>query len=323
MIGKIRQVYQMLEDGQSKETYLAWLNYLITGDFNHLGMIIKKHMPPVLVPYDTLLYDSLPKDKKIILYGTAAEGQSHLHFFENDKRFIGFCGRDPEKQKNGFNGYPVISLEQLLQMEDVSVVISAGKAREEIKGLLKQGNFPESRIFDIPKNYVWDALEEENTFEDRGLGTSLELSTYGIKLKERYVLKSDGNDEDGKPWCIDPTEFGHFETWNELKARHGGAYICEDRGAGFEMVSVDEAVAGQDRITFIKADAGGFELELLKSAQTTILRDKPKLVIYIHHNPGDIVDIPMYIKKMVPEYKLYIRYRSNGPGETVLYAVMP
>ena len=186
-----------------------------------------------------------------------------------------------------------------------------------------QGNFPESRIYDLPKNYVWAALEEEYAFADWGQGTSLELTKYGINIRKHYVLKSDRNSRDGSSWRVDPVEFGYFETWNELRTRHGGTCSCEDKEAGFEMVSIDETVVVQDRITFIKADVGGCEFELLKSAQNTILRDKPKLMICIHHKLDDIVDIPMYIKKMVPEYKLYIRYHSNGPGEIVLYAIMP
>ena len=66
MTDKIRQTYQMLEDESSKETYLAWFNYLITGDAKHLDKLIK-NMPQVLLPYDILvsnLIQSLPQDKK-------------------------------------------------------------------------------------------------------------------------------------------------------------------------------------------------------------------------------------------------------------------
>lgn len=33
--------------------------------------------------------------------------------------------------------------------------------------------------------------------------------------------------------------------------------------------------------------------------------------------------IPLYIKQLVPDYKLYIRHHSNYGNETVLYAIMP
>ena len=61
----------------------------------------------------------------------------------------------------------------------------------------------------------------------------------------------------------------------------------------------------------------------INSFINTIQRDKPKLAICIYHKPEDMTEIPLYIKSLVPEYKLYIRHHSNRYGETVLYAVPP
>ena len=68
-------------------------------------------------------------------------------------------------------------------------------------------------------------------------------------------------------------------------------------------------------------DVEGAELESLKGAQKVIQRDKPKLAICIYHKPEDMVEIPLYIKELIPEYKLYIRHHSNYIFETVLYAI--
>ena len=86
---------------------------------------------------------------------------------------------------------------------------------------------------------------------------------------------------------------------------------------------IDEAVDPNNRVTFIKMDIEGSELEALKGAQQTIQRDRPKLAICIYHKPEDMTDIPLYIKSLVPEYRLYVRHHSNRCSETVLYAVMP
>ena len=75
--------------------------------------------------------------------------------------------------------------------------------------------------------------------------------------------------------------------------------------------------------TFIKMDVEGSELDALKGARKTILRNKPKLAICIYHMQRDFIEIPKYIHNLVPEYKLYIRHHSFSINETVLYAIPP
>lgn len=84
-------------------------------------------------------------------------------------------------------------------------------------------------------------------------------------------------------------------------------------------VSLDSYI--EEAVSFIKLDVEGAELETLKGARDIILSDKPKLAICIYHKKEDLYEIPYYLKKLVPEYKLYIRHYSNFAHETVLYAV--
>lgn len=70
-------------------------------------------------------------------------------------------------------------------------------------------------------------------------------------------------------------------------------------------------------------DIENAELNALKGAVQTILRDKPKLAICIYHSNDDMLDIPEYIHSLVPEYKFYVRQHHILPWlETVLYAVL-
>ncbi len=75
--------------------------------------------------------------------------------------------------------------------------------------------------------------------------------------------------------------------------------------------------------TFIKMDVEGSEMDALRGAKETILRNKPKLAICLYHRHRDFVDIPNWIHKLVPEYKLYVRHHSFSVNETVLYAIPP
>lgn len=102
----------------------------------------------------------------------------------------------------------------------------------------------------------------------------------------------------------------------------GSSIICDDGEVSISAVTIDETIRKGDKVTFIKMDVEGAELESLKGAKEIIIRDKPKLAISIYHKPEDMAAIPLYIKRLVPKYKFYIRHHSNGSSETVLYAIM-
>ena len=72
-------------------------------------------------------------------------------------------------------------------------------------------------------------------------------------------------------------------------------------------------------VTFIKADIEGEELNMLKGAENTIKKYKPKMAISVYHKPDDLLTIPQFIKELVPEYNLSLRHHSIGFDETVLY----
>jgi len=77
------------------------------------------------------------------------------------------------------------------------------------------------------------------------------------------------------------------------------------------------------KVTFIKMDVEGAELNALKGAEKTILKDKPKLAICIYHSNEDMVQIAEYINNLMPEYNLYVKQHNFFPSaaETVLYAL--
>lgn len=102
----------------------------------------------------------------------------------------------------------------------------------------------------------------------------------------------------------------------------GSSHIVENSGKGTDQIEtarLDSVI--NEKVTFIKMDIEGAELEALKGAQDTIKKYKPKLAVCVYHKPEDILEIPCYIKELVPEYKLYFRHHSNYNGETVLYAL--
>ena len=97
--------------------------------------------------------------------------------------------------------------------------------------------------------------------------------------------------------------------------------VSEDGPYTVVADSIDNVCWG-DKVTFIKLDIEGSELEALWGAVKIIRRDKPRLAISIYHKPQDYFEIPLYIKELVPEYKLYIRHHKLNKNDTGVYAML-
>lgn len=87
-----------------------------------------------------------------------------------------------------------------------------------------------------------------------------------------------------------------------------------------EAVALDEIV--KEKVTFLKMDIEGAEIEAIKGARNIIQNDKPRMAVCIYHKPDDLWEIPLLIHEMVPEYKLYIRHMGIRCYGTILYAVL-
>jgi hypothetical protein len=110
------------------------------------------------------------------------------------------------------------------------------------------------------------------------------------------------------------------DTLNFTSTSAGDSRINAEGTAIIQGVSLDKVLKGE-KATFIKMDIEGSELEALKGAQNTIRMYKPMLAVCVYHKPEDILELPLYIKELVPEYRLYFRHYSMSHCETVLYAV--
>jgi len=341
-------VYQMLEDDESRDTFLNRLNYLISGDHQYIKNIIGKYYPTFNFPTPADLRKFLPKDRKVVLYGAGRAGRFSLQYWKDDDRFIGFCSGTKADQQNGCLGYPVMSPEELLSRKDLNVVISTTIYYDEIMKLLLDGGYPESQIFYMADFFYRGVSEQyfspkfitydnEEIFVDAGcldLNTSLSLKNHCNRLKKIYAFEPDPENYQNCLKCKDKKGLEEavilpFATWGSQTTLHfdargnGGSLVCNSGTIEIPAMPIDEIVDPDDRITFIKMDVEGAELESLRGAKKTICKFKPKLAICLYHKPEDIVTIPQYVKELVPEYKLYMRHHSTGPSDTVLYAVMP
>lgn len=83
--------------------------------------------------------------------------------------------------------------------------------------------------------------------------------------------------------------------------------------------TLDEEI--KEKISVIKMDIEGWELNALKGSINHIVNDNPKMAITVYHNAKDFIEIPEYILSLNANYKLYLRHYTSGWSETVMYFV--
>ncbi len=83
----------------------------------------------------------------------------------------------------------------------------------------------------------------------------------------------------------------------------GGRNSRVGEGKIIDALSVDSL---NEDFSFIKLDVEGEEKNAILGAQNTI-KHKPKLLVSAYHKSEDIFALPLLIKKINPEYKVYLR----------------
>ena len=75
------------------------------------------------------------------------------------------------------------------------------------------------------------------------------------------------------------------------------------------------------RVDYIKYDVEGSEYEAICGSEKTIVAHKPALLVSLYHQSRDIFFLPLYIKRICPEYSLYLRRFKYVPAWDInLYA---
>jgi FkbM family methyltransferase len=86
--------------------------------------------------------------------------------------------------------------------------------------------------------------------------------------------------------------------------------------------SLDDALAGEAP-TIVKMDIEGSEMDALEGAAQVITAHKPLLAICVYHCSEHLWAIPLRLRKVEPEAKLFLRSYAVDGWESVCYAVPP
>ncbi len=352
------KILSYLEDGQSKFIYQKRVEYNETGDFNAIKEIVARYVPKFQdKPYYPGMEAELPKrleDKRnIVIFGSGINGKGIAQSLKACG-IMPVCYVDNAEDKWGtqVEGLEVKRPSEIDFKAVDAVVVTPFKqkivdamhkqllelgAREET--LLNYKDFS-ANVLEYELYFDPDLikLHEDEVFVDAGaltLETSLRFIEECRKNHiQHYRIHAFEPDYVSYGKCINmlkdmpdaAIQLYDAGLWSENTtlyfAETGNAasrISMEQTGTLIKTVALDSCIS--DPVTFIKMDIEGAELEALKGSREILKQYRPRLAISLYHKREDLVEIPSYIKELVPEYKLYIRHYSNASVETVLYAV--
>lgn len=355
MFEEIREIYNLFADKESKDIFLNRMLFNISGEREYIDKIASMYFKRMKKEWENPKHmnriNELRKEiagREVIIYGIGNCGFVTLALFSSvlrDLEVKAFCDKQADKVPQ-FHGYKVISMNELAnEHKDIVVLVTPVKEKmkkEIIEGLMETGLSKEHIIEKLPfddwkiKGQYFDEimLLDEEVFVDAGsfnCETDLDFIERCPNYKELIVFEPDPASyenclEISKKWGIRDINIYNVGLWDKkdmlpFQMNEGGSRISD---AGTAMVSLDslDCILSGKKVSFIKMDIEGAELRALYGSRDTIIKYKPKLAICVYHKPEDIIEIPAYIHKLVPDYKLYLRHYSQNASETVLYAML-
>lgn len=199
-------------------------------------------------------------------------------------------------------------------------------------------NFPWKKIY-TSNQYFLDRYKYLNygIFIDCGAFTGDTIDTLIDKIKYTNFEKYIAYEMDEKNFSIlkEHIKKYRYDIYEKIKIHNFGVgdenrklkYNSQGESSHFSfegtnettMVKLDDEIDG--KITFIKMDIEGSEMEALYGANRIIKKNKPVCAICIYHKINHLWEIPILLKEINYSYIIKIRHHSIRYYDTVCYAV--
>lgn len=158
--------------------------------------------------------------------------------------------------------------------------------------------------------------------------------------------------KEGKVYAFEPSQFNCHRLRQQLKLSSSDTYIhvepiaigainetqywddvpeagtcsrlsSKNTGMRVDVESIDSFCerTNVQKVDILKTDLEGADFDAIKGAFKTISQFKPQLAISIYHTADQMVDIPLWINKNFPDYRLRINHNHMGVNETICLAV--
>lgn len=342
------KIYELLCDEKSKEVFRAKFDFIINKDEVKLFDWSLNQNEKIDCP-ELDLYEITGGRYSYIIFGAGQEGMKSKRVLEaTNRKIAAWCDNNRILWGTEIDGIKVISPGELVNhYRDATVLISIRRHILPVYQQLLMMGFPRENIF-IPKNgfllgfmgkQYFDMFEPKNEeiFVDAGCwdgATSKEFVSWCEGKYERiYAFEPDAScwlscENTFQAEKIDHVQFIKKGTWKETTT-----FYFEGIGRGSSKVyasavspyrvsatSIDDVLDGE-KVTFIKLDVEGSELETLIGAEKSIRKYKPRLAVSVYHKPEDLWVLAEYIISLDLDYKLYMRHYTTCNYETVLYAL--
>ena len=171
-------------------------------------------------------------------------------------------------------------------------------AKEFIKSC--HGNFQKMHLFELDPDIYKELLSNAADLQRNSDGIIL-CYPYGVSNRNQEIT------------------FMHGESNSSINDAIAAANGKSEELIG-KIKKLDDILVDEE-VTFIKMDIEGAEHDALEGARKIIACQKPILAICIYHSPEDMLELPVFIKSLHPEYKIYIRHYTDMMYETVCYAI--
>ena len=90
-----------------------------------------------------------------------------------------------------------------------------------------------------------------------------------------------------------------------------GSHVGAGKGT-VASVTLDSLTLGCG-VDYVKFDVEGAERRAIEGARETLTRDQPDLRVALYHRPGDIFDLILLVRAILPDHRLYIRRAPSFP----------
>lgn len=338
----LKNIYSRLGDDISKEIFMCRLMYSLTEDKKWIHEILKKNELEKEILKN--LYE-IVQNENAVIWGAGFWGKE-LYKMTFNLKWKYFIDSNPKESEIG--EIKVLKADDFIKNYDnETIFISSRLYHKEIYSQLYNYGVSKDKIVNVGE--VLDVLskqqyfdleylpheKEKEVFVDVGCydgQTSIQFLRWNKADKCKiYAFEPEKNNV--RKCCYNlQKENVQYEiinkgVWSKPDILHFGNPVIsnmlevdEAENIEVEVTSIDEALKDK-KVTFIKMDIEGSELEALKGAEQVIRKNKPKLAICIYHKPEDIWKLPEIILSYHNDYRFYLRHYSLNITETVLYAI--